>query len=392
MRRRFPFCPVCDLAMSGSPPPTQHLPSDQSSTDIRWPASATQQFIADLFQHADVPAGRPRPTASEASDVAESLVAAHLHGHDSHGLLRVLEYIRQLADDELRAGVPLTVLSESPGHVYGDANRGFGQVQCRRLIEILWAKANETGVASGTMRQCGHAGCLGEWAEKIASRGGCGLVAVTDNGVPRVVSAPGGLAPVLSTNPVALGVPTSGSPLVLDISTSAVANGKLKAARLAGKAVPPGWIQDAAGHPSTDPHILLADPPGTLLPFGGDQAYKAFGLAILLDVLVSGLAGGFTPPAPDGTVEFNNVLMVVWAPGRFAGEAHLREQASHLIDAIRRSPRKPGVDAIRLPGDRSHASAHERSELGLPVPATLRTDLLALARRLGVVPPAALVG
>jgi len=239
------------------------------------------------------------------------------------------------------------------------------------------------------MRQCGHAGRLGEWAEQIAQRGGCGLVAVTDNGVPRVVSAPGGLSPVLSTNPVALGVPTSGDPLVLDISTSAVANGKLKAARLAGKTVPPGWIQDAAGQPSTDPHVLLADPPGTLLPFGGDQAYKAFGLAILLDVLVSGLAGGFTPPAPPGTVEFNNVLMVVWAPGRFAGEQHLREQASHLVDAVRQSPRKPGIDAIRLPGDRSHASARDRGDHGLPIPPTLRNDLLALARHLNVAPPPA---
>lgn len=365
---------------------------DQSPIDIRWPASVTRRFLADLFLHAHVPTGRPRPTTEEASQVADSLVAAHLAGHDSHGLLRVLEYIRQLADDELRGGVPLTSLSESPGHFYGDANRGFGQVQCRRMIDILWAKAAQTGVASGTMRNSGHAGRLGEWAELIAQRGGCGLVAVTDNGVPRVVSAPGGLAPVLSTNPVALGVPTSGDPLVLDISTSAVANGKLKAARIAGKPVPPGWIQDAEGQPSTDPHVMLADPPGTLLPFGGDQAYKAFGLAILLDVLVSGLAGGFTPPAPPGTVEFNNVLMVVWAPGRFAGEQHLREQASHLVRAIRESPRKPGIDAIRLPGDRSHASANERGGLGLPVPVSLKSDLLALAARLGVSPHPALIG
>jgi uncharacterized oxidoreductase len=358
-----------------------------STSEICWNVDATRVFIARLFEQVRVPAGRVNPSAAESRDVADSLVDAHLRGHDSHGLLRVLEYVQQLESDELRAGVPLTTLAESSAHFVGDANRGFGQVQCRRLIDVLWTKASQTGVASGTMRNCGHVGRLGEWAERIAGLGGCGLVAVTDNGVPRVVSPPGGLAPVLSTNPVALGVPTADAPLVLDISTSAVANGKLKAARLAGASVPNGWIQDAHGRPSTDPRVMLETPPGTLLPFGGEQGYKAFGLAVLLDALVSGLAGGCTPPAPAGTVEFNNVLMVVWAPGLFSGEGHVREQASHLVDAIRSSPRKDGVEALRLPGDRSRGTALERARSGLPVPPTLKRDLFDLAQRLGVVPP-----
>lgn len=355
-------------------------------SETRWPVESSREFLARLLVNVPIPGGGNRVPIEEARQVADSLVDAHLKGHDSHGLLRILEYIRQLETDELRAAVPLTVVTDSPAHIVADANRGFGQVQCRRLIDLLWTKAPQCGVASGSLRQCGHVGRLGEWAERIAARGGCGFVAVTDNGVPRVVAPPGGLAPVLSTNPLALGVPSEGEPLVLDISTSAVANGKLKAARLAGTSVPLGWVQDSTGQPCSDPHVLLQDPPGTLLPFGGDQGYKAFGLAMLLDVLVSGLAGGFTPPAPAGTIEFNNVLMLIWSPGRFSGEAHLREQASHLVSSIRQTPLKPGVDAIRLPGDRSNKLAAERAVTGLPVPQSLRDELLGLARRLGVAP------
>jgi hydroxycarboxylate dehydrogenase B len=362
--------------------------SQESGPDVVLSAEASRRFASDLFCAAEVPAGAAPPSATEAAIVADSLVESNLRGHDSHGLLRVLEYLEQLSTGELVAGAPLTTLSESTGHLAADAGRGFGQVQCAALIDRLWDKAKAAGIACGALRQCGHVGRLGEWSERIAARGGCGLVAVTDNGVPRVVAPPGGLEARLSTNPLALGVPTEGEPLVLDFSTSAVANGKLKAARLANRPVPYGWIQDAAGEPSTDPFVMLADPPGTLLPFGGDQAYKAFGLSVLLDVLVSGLAGGFCPPAPDGTVEFNNVLMVVWSPARFAGESQLRGQADHLIAALRATPTKPGVSAIQLPGDRALAVKARRLVEGIPVSGRLWRELLTVARQRGVeVPP-----
>jgi uncharacterized oxidoreductase len=195
------------------------------------------------------------------------------------------------------------------------------------------------------------------------------------------------VAPRISTNPIAVGVPTGNGPLVLDISTSAVANGKLRIARLEGTECPPGWIQDAEGNPATDPHVMLADPPGTLLPFGGDQSYKGFGLGLLFDILCGGLSGGFCPPAPVGTVEWNNVLMIVWNPESCAGHSHFLSEADKLIDAVRNTPRKAGVEQITLPGDRSKALRALRLAEGIPIGDENLSRLTELARELNVAMP-----
>jgi uncharacterized oxidoreductase len=346
----------------------------------RFIASKLETWTAELFVAAGV-------SRDEAAVVAASLVESNLRGHDSHGVIRVAEYVEQLGTGQLVAGGSLRMLAETPAMIAGDGGRGFGQVLCRRLIELVGAKAREQGVACGTLMHCGHVGRLGEWVELAACGGLAGLISVNDNGVAFTVAPPGGIAPRISTNPIAIGVPTDAEPLVLDISTSAVANGKIKVARLAGREVPPGWIQDAAGNPTTDPNVMLADPPGTLLPFGGDQGYKAFGLGLLLDILVAGLSGGFSPPAPSGILECNNVLLVLWDPARFAGHEHFRNEAAKLIAAVRDTPRKPGVARIQLPGDRSAEIRRERLAQGIPLEGDNWETLVRLARKLEVPVP-----
>ena len=330
-------------------PPTVSIPAD----DLR-----------DVTARVLISAGA---TVEEARIVAESLVEANLRGHDSHGVFRATAYARLLQKGEVVSGAELLILDEGPARIVADGNRGFGQVQCRRLIERLIPKAREQGLACGTLRQSGHVGRLGEWAELAAAQGFAILVAVNDNGVPQFVAPPGGKSGRYSTNPIALGVPTGGEPLVLDVSTSAVANGKVTVARNAGRSVPEGWLQDADGRPTTDPNVMKADPPGALLPFGGDQAYKAFGLAVLFDILVSGLSGGFCPPAPAGTAEFNNVLIVLWDPARWAGHEHFAREAQRFIEHLRSTPLKPDSESIQLPGDRSSECRRERLKYGIPL-------------------------
>lgn len=327
-------------------------------------------------------------TDSDANTVADSLVRSNLCGHDSHGVALVRWYLSQLKTGELVTAAPFEVLHESPALVAADGHLGFGQVQCPRLIDRVAEKARVCGVASGTLRRSGHVGRLGEWVERLAASGLAGLLAVNDNGVARTVAPPGGLEARLSTNPIAIGVPTPDGPLVLDISTSAVANGKLKIARLQQSQVPPGWIQDAQGIPTTDPNVMLADPPGCLLPFGGDQAYKGFGLGLLFDVLIGGLSGGYCPPAPAGTIEWNNVLVVAWDPERCAGQEHFLGEASRLVEAVRGTPRKAGVDRIRLPGDRGAELRATRQKSGIPLEGEHWASLARLAAELNVsLPP-----
>jgi uncharacterized oxidoreductase len=346
----------------------------------RFSPETLRGFVARLFLAAGA-------SADEADCVAASLVQSNLCGHDSHGVILARWYLSQMKHGELLAGAPFEVVHETPALLAADGHLGFGQAQCPRLIDRVAEKARAAGIAGGTMRRSGHLGRLGEWVERIAEQNLAGLIAVNDNGAIRTVAPPGGLEPRLSTNPIAIGVPTGEGPLVLDISTSAVANGKLKIARLSGQPVPPGWIQDGAGNPTTDPGVMLADPPGSLLPFGGDQAYKGFGLGLLFDILIGGLTGGLCPPAPAGTQEWNNVLLVVWDPARCAGASHFLAEADKLIRAVRTTPCKPGVDRIRLPGDRGAALRAERQKTGIPLDDEHWETLTHIAGKLGVSPP-----
>jgi uncharacterized oxidoreductase len=171
-------------------------------------------------------------------------------------------------------------------------------------------------------------------------------MSVNDNGVLMCVAPPGGRQARISTNPLAIGVPTAEEPLVLDISTSMVANGKIRVAQIAGQTCPDGWLLDADGRPTNDPSARFADPPGTILPMGG---YKGFGLGLMLDMLTGGLSGGFCPPAPSGELECNNVLLIAFDPVRFEGLMHFVTQSQGLADFVRETPPIDDSHPIRLP-------------------------------------------
>jgi len=345
---------------------------------VNYPAERLRTFVSQLFRAKGV-------TAAEADRVAESLVESNLVGHDSHGIVLARWYASQVDSGELRPGAPLTVLRELPGMLACDGGLGFGQVQCRSFVERCVEKARTSGAVCATLRASGHIGRLGEWVEQAARAGFASLIAVNDNGAIYTVAPPDGIDRRLSTNPIGVGIPTpNGEPIVLDMSTSAVANGKLKIARLAGRQVPEGWIQDAEGNPTRDPQVMLADPPGALRPFGGDQAYKGFGLGLVFDILSAGLAGGSCPPASPGTVECNNVLLVVWSPAAFGGEPHFLGEAGKLVDWVRSARPRPGCDRIQLPGDRSRETRQARLASGIPLSDAYLAPLRELAAELHV--------
>ena len=199
---------------------------------VQYSSELLRAFVRDLFIAAGV--GK-----QEASEVAASLVESNLRGHESHGVLRVPDYLDALRTGELCAGVAWQVLTETPAMLSADGRRGFGQVLARKLVAALVTKCRPLGIACGTLKNCGHVGRLAEWVELAASQGFAALMTVNDNGVLRCVAPPGGLDARISTNPLGIAVPTGGEPLVLDLSTSIVANGKVKAKLLAGEPATP---------------------------------------------------------------------------------------------------------------------------------------------------------
>jgi hydroxycarboxylate dehydrogenase B len=339
-------------------------------------------FAARLFTAVGVP-------EADASVVAENLVGANLRGHDSHGVLRIPQYIDFLRKGDYRVGVELKVENDSPGVVVVDGQWGLGQVQAHRMLDLVIAKAKALGLASGAGRNFGHIGRLGEYAEKAAGQGLILIATVNNNGAGQRVAPPGGLESRLGTNPLCVAVPTDADPVVLDFGTSVAAEGKVRVHYFNDrKPVPPGWLLDSKGQPTTDPSVLYEPPLGSILPMGGTQAYKGFGLGLVLDMLSGGLTGGKSCHPGALGAKGNNVVFLALDPGRFVGLDALIEQSGGLAHYVRATPKAEGVAAILLPGDPERMMLEYRSVDGIPLEDGHWAKLSELAESLGVaVPP-----
>jgi uncharacterized oxidoreductase len=326
-------------------------------------------------------AGAPE---AEAERVAASLLDANLRGYESHGVMRLPYYIDMIANREVIPGVELTIIDQTASKVVADGNWGFGQVQAQRLTQLLIEKAQASGVAIGTMKQSSHVGRLGEYGEMCTAVGLVALLMVNTHGVARRVAPPGGKAPRLGTNPLAIAVPYRDEPLVLDFSTSATAEGKVRVKKIAGEACPEGWLLDCAGLPTCDANSLYGTPAGTILPMGGSQAYKGFGLALMIDIFAGALSGGRcareTPLNPNG----NCLFMMVVDPEHFGGAHHFAEEVEQLAEFVRGCPRVADCPEILLPGDPERRTMARNSAEGITLDAENWGALVKLAERLGV--------
>jgi uncharacterized oxidoreductase len=343
------------------------------------PAALTD-FVTAIFRKAGLP-------EDDARAVAVSLVGSNLRGHDSHGVMRVPQYAGFLEKGEYKAGVDLVVVHETLAVSVCDAQWGFGQVQAHRLLDRVLPKAKALGLSAGAMRNCGHIGRLGEYAERAAGEGLVLIGTVNNAGAGQRVAPPGGLQPRLGTNPLCVAVPTLGEPVVLDFGTSVVAEGKVRVHHISKTPVPEGWLLDAEGRPTTDPSVLYESPPGSILPMGGAQAYKGFGLALVLDMLAGGLTGGRASFAGAPPARGNNVLFLALDPRKFAGTDALIHEATELVGYVRGTPRAVGVDAITLPGDPERNTFARRTAQGIPLEEAHWAKITELAHRLGVPVP-----
>lgn len=344
---------------------------------------------ADLQSFAEqlLIAGGAQP--DEGRIVGRSLVEANVRGHDSHGVMRIPFYIARVKDGAIHPGARLLDERDLPSVLVCRGGWGFGQVLSQDMMRRLLQKAEATGIASGTLYQAAHIGRLGEYAEMAAERGMAAIICANTHGAAQRVAPVGGKRPRLGTNPLCIGVPGGEhGPFVLDFGTSATAEGKVRVKKIAGEPVPPGWILDPEGRPTTDPNQLYGDPPGTILPMGGDQAYKGFGLAFMIELLCGGFSPGVcahpNPPPPVGNCAFFLVLN----PECFAGLAHLQQETRQLETYVRGVERVEGCHGITLPGDPERAVAASRRKQGIALDAGNWQALLTLAEELGVAPPA----
>jgi len=326
----------------------------------------------------------------EAALVSQSLVGANLRGHDSHGVMRIPSYLDTARKGEVVAGAELTTLQRTTTIFSADGNWGFGQTQAQRLTRTLIEMATTTGLALGTLIRSSHIGRLGEYCEMAAEAGLVSIVMVNTHGHARRVAPPGGIAPRLGTNPLAIGVPAPEGPLVLDFGTSATAEGKVRVKRIAGQLCPDGWLLDCEGKPTNDPTTLYGTPPGTILPMGGDQGYKGFGLGLMVEIFAGALSGGVCIREKPINQNGNCVFMLLVDPAHVGGREHFAREVAGLDEFVRSCPRAPGVAEILLPGDPERRTLAQRTATGIPLDDGNWNELVKLAATLEVPVPAAI--
>ena len=179
-----------------------------------------------------------------------------------------------------------------------DCGFNFGPVAAARMVDIVCEKADRSDIAFAVSRNCTHIGRLGGVVQKVAERGFFGIATCNSSKHGHWVVPWGGREGRLATNPMAFAAPTSGDPVVLDMSTSMISEGKVRVLMNQGLPVPEGCIQDADGKPTTDPNHWYGPPKGTILPFGSELGYKGFGLSLLVEILSGMMAGEPASDAP----------------------------------------------------------------------------------------------
>ena len=340
-------------------------------------AAPLRDLVQTIFERAG-------SDAAEAQAVADHLVEANLMGHDSHGVIRVAPYIELLRSGKWTANRHIEIVTDAGPVVVVDGGQGLGQVIAKEAIELGTLRARAHGVAVVGVRNSGHMGRIGAWAEQAAAAGLVSLHFVNTTGFGIQVAPFGGSDRRLSVNPIALGVPRPGEePLIHDMSTGTIAAGKIRVARNKGELLPEGAIIDHRGRPTRDPEAFFTEPPGALTTAAG---HKGYGLALFVEVLAGALTGGGSghPDNPSADRPINNLLSILIDPERMAGGRVVAADLERLTAYVTASPPATPGGAVLLPGEIERRTRTERLAQGIPLDPNTLDQLRGAARAVGV--------
>lgn len=314
--------------------------------------------------------------------VAEVLVDADLMGHDTHGLALLAGYLKELAAGTMMHSGEPRIIDERTASQCWDGMRLPGPWLTRQALATAADMAVAAGTGTVVIRRSHHIACLAAYMPAMTARGLMALIYCSDPSAASVAPF-GGVTPVFTPNPFAAGIPTSGDPILLDISASYTTNGLTNRKYQAGEKLAHAWVQDARGVPSDDPAVLFAEPKGTLLPLGGLEAgHKGYALALLVEALTGGLAGfGRADPAEGwGATVFVQVI----DPAAFGGIDAMRGQMDWVADACHAATPREGGPRVRLPGERALQLMRDQTANGVRLHPTILPALAPWAQRHGV--------
>jgi L-2-hydroxycarboxylate dehydrogenase (NAD+) len=345
-------------------------------SEPRIPAAQVCRFLTTALERLGLP-------GSDAMTVAELMTEAEVQGSDGHGVIRLVPYSKRIRAGGMNLRPNIRKVKEKAAMALLDGDNGMGHLVMKQAAEIAIEKARNCGVAWVGAFHSNHAGPASLYARMALKHDMIGVYYAVGNA--NHLPAWGGLDMLLSTNPIAVAVPAGEEPpVVLDMATTVAAYGKVKAKAQRGEMMPEGWMIDRQGKPLTDPKRAEE---GFLLPIGG---YKGYGLSLIVGLLAGTLNG-----AAMGTevIDFNadfqtttntGQAILVIDPDAFGDLAGFKARVDKLVRELRASERMPGVDRIWMPGEQSHQKKQLNEREGLALPPTLRAQLDAFAREIGI--------
>jgi LDH2 family malate/lactate/ureidoglycolate dehydrogenase len=344
-----------------------------------YPFDVLAGFAARLLKASGLDGDKP-------SVVAEKLVTADAMGHTTHGLAQLPDYLEEIESGEMtRAGEP-DVVTDRPGAVLWDGRRLPGVWLTAKAIALASERAQMNGACVVAIRRSHHIACLATFLPDATDRGLMAVIATSDPSSADVAPY-GGKRPVFTPNPIAVGIPVDGDPVLVDISSSITTNGMSARLRRQGRRFPGPWAIDPAGRPTDDPAVLFANPRGSLLPIGGlDHGHKGYGLALAVEALTQGLTGY---GRADGETRWGaSVFVQVFDPEAFGGLTAFRRQTRWLAAACLGTPPTDPQRPVRLPGAAAANGLRAAKAGGLRLHEGVLEGLLPWAKKLGVEVPA----
>ena len=321
--------------------------------------------------------------AREARIVADNLVAANLTGHDSHGVGMIPRYVDSLLEGGLKVNQHPKMQFDGGAMISLDGQQGYGQVIGLEAMEIGIARAKQHGLCVMGLGRSHHLCRIGQWAEQAVA---AGLVSLHfTNVISRSIVAPyGGADARFGTNPMTVGIPIPGEPpFILDMATSAVAQGKIRVAHNKREKVSPDWLIDDEGKPTPDPKFGVIEPFGALRTFG---LHKGYGLAVVCELLGGALTGGGTWHSDDRSKKrvWNGMLTILIDPNRMGNADVFGTETSAFLESLRRSPVAPGFDKVRIAGEPERETRAKRERDGISVDANTWEEIVAAGAKLKV--------
>lgn len=342
---------------------------------MRIDSTRLREIVSSIFSAAGC-------TVDEAVRVARRLVEANLVGHDSHGVIRVMTYVQWLKASKVFAGRTIAVAFENDVLAVVDGQFGFGQSIGEQATQLGIAKCAKHGVSVVALRNSGHLGRIGDWPLMAAEAGLISLHFVNTSGAGILVAPFGGIERRVSANPIAAGVPLQGRiPLLLDISTCTIAEGKIRVALNQGVQVPEDCLIGPDGQPTTDPKVFYGSPPGAILAIAG---HKGYGLAMLCEVLAGALTGGGASDLAKADRVVNGMLSIYLDPRFFQQDTAFQGDLTRFIDWVKTSRKIDPNGEILYPGEIEERTKAERLRDGIELDERTWSQIQSTAASVGL--------